>query len=139
MAVGEIMEHRLDKRRKLVFPVGVSVQDNKLHGGFTRNIGPGGMFIELDTSIKASCFEVHIFPEFNKNNGVLKIPVFVIHRSKDGVGVMIWGTDKTVERELKLKVWLPMFFDRTQPAEQVPRKNRRLNNKSVLGSKAVNE
>ena len=105
MVLNNIIEHRLDGRLKLSIPVKLRVQDmdkTKLEiDGVTKDIGRGGMFIEMEEyDLKSNCFEVYIAPEFIDKKNSIKIIVYLIHQCERGIGVMFSNTNQYLEQEL---------------------------------------
>lgn len=126
MASRNKMEHRLDDRKKLPIPVIICIQDQPSIRGVTKNVSRGGMFIEIDARvINLNCFKVQILSRYifrinaDRNNtfenNAINTPVYVIHRSNEGVGVIFWGATNHVEQELN---WWMMTDENRRMADK---------------------
>ena len=105
-SAGEMMEHRLGKRRFISMPVELRFEFGRTAPGVVRNISRGGMYVEtLAKPGTYTCLEVGMEPPSASGLALLWLPMFVVHCSAAGIGLMMYkdvnsAADAAVERLL---------------------------------------
>ncbi len=82
------MEHRWNRRSRLSLDVVIHGRDGFTLHGSTRDISPGGMFIQLAQPATGISRVVDI--EISRR---IRLPCWLVHAGKEGVGVMFLAVD----------------------------------------------
>lgn len=84
------MEHRLSERRPITLDVLIFHQGLPIGRGRTRNIGREGMFIETKKKDfpEGTVLDMELDIDTDKGEQRIRLPALVIHRNREGMGLM---------------------------------------------------
>ncbi|WP_281291055.1 PilZ domain-containing protein [Thiohalocapsa marina] len=92
------MEHRWHRRVPIEIPVSLHFTDGAFGPGIAWNICQGGLFVH--TSMRApcnGCLDVRLTVTSAHGPCSVRLPALVVHRNKDGIGLMFRGLDEQAE------------------------------------------
>ena len=93
------MDHRWGQRLQTKYNTLLYEQGVPVASGKTKNLGKGGIFIELSPGAcpKSKCVDVEIRVPSGLMKGKYRLPVMIVRRSDEGVGMMFRQLDKDDE------------------------------------------
>jgi len=100
------MDHRWGKRSDARIAALVYEQGVPIASGMTRNLGKGGVFVEMSPGDcpRTRALELEFLADPATAENRFRLPVLVIHRAGDGVGVMFWRLGAEHENTLSTLV-----------------------------------
>jgi hypothetical protein len=96
------MEHRLNKRKRVKVPVQLKLGLGQLEPGEIRNISQSGMYVKTSARPTAStCLEVGIDNRWISGASPEWFPMFIIHSTTEGVGLMMYKNTERVAKRVQ--------------------------------------